>query len=114
MPFDPNLPAEHSDLSSAEMRSQLNGLHDLIVPGPPGPPGPEGPQGPQGDQGPAGPQGVPGEVTNAQLEGAIDGTAQNPANLSPLGMVADATYNPVQMQDIANRLDELLAVLKRV
>lgn len=30
MPFDPNLPADHSPLVSAEMRAQLNGLKALI------------------------------------------------------------------------------------
>jgi hypothetical protein len=29
--FDPNLPANHSPMSSAEMRGQLNALHDLIT-----------------------------------------------------------------------------------
>jgi hypothetical protein len=31
MPFDPSLPADHSPLSSAEMRAQLNALNDLIT-----------------------------------------------------------------------------------
>jgi hypothetical protein len=31
MPFDPALPADHSKLRSAEMRAQLNALHDLIT-----------------------------------------------------------------------------------
>ena len=30
MPFDPTLPADHSPLSSAEMRNQLNGLRDEL------------------------------------------------------------------------------------
>ncbi|MBL9155556.1 MAG: hypothetical protein JNK37_23970 [Verrucomicrobiales bacterium] len=33
MPYDPNLPAEGSPLVSAEMRGQLQGLHDLIQTG---------------------------------------------------------------------------------
>jgi hypothetical protein len=48
MPYDPNLPANNSPNSSAEMRSQLQGLQALIQPGPPGPEGPQGPAGPQG------------------------------------------------------------------
>jgi hypothetical protein len=31
MPFNPNLPAENSELKSAEMRSQFNALHDQIT-----------------------------------------------------------------------------------
>ncbi|MCG3149831.1 MAG: hypothetical protein PCFJNLEI_03296 [Verrucomicrobiae bacterium] len=36
MPFDPLLPVDHSELSSAEMRNQFTGLKDLIdnLPGP--------------------------------------------------------------------------------
>src|SRR5262245_38957129 len=30
MPYDPSLPANHSPLSSAEMRGQLNGLQENI------------------------------------------------------------------------------------
>jgi hypothetical protein len=33
MPYDPNLPAEGTPLASAEMRGQLQGLHDLIQTG---------------------------------------------------------------------------------
>ena len=31
MPFDPNLPAENSEMRSVEMRNQFNALHDLIA-----------------------------------------------------------------------------------
>ncbi len=48
MAFDPSLPADHSPLVSAEMRAQLNGLHDEILSIP------QGPQGSPGAQGPAG------------------------------------------------------------
>ena len=49
MPYDPNLPANNSPLSSAVMRGQLTSLKSLIdagVPGPKGPPGNDGPTGP--------------------------------------------------------------------
>jgi hypothetical protein len=54
MAFDPNLPANNSQVSSAELRSQFTGLKALIdaVPaGPQGPPGPAGPAGPAGQPG---------------------------------------------------------------
>ena len=31
MPFDPNLPAENSEMRSAEMRNQFNDLNDRLV-----------------------------------------------------------------------------------
>lgn len=45
MPFDPALPANGSPLVSAEMRTQLNGLKDLIDAIPAGPPGQNGSDG---------------------------------------------------------------------
>ena len=74
--------------------------------GPPGPEGPQGPQGPQGPEGPAGaqgasgeagavgpqgpegqqgPQGPTGDVSAAQLNDAIAGTARNPTASGPFG-----------------------------
>ena len=46
MPFDPTKPANNSDLSSQEIRNQLNGLKSLIDAVPAGPAGPAGPVGP--------------------------------------------------------------------
>ncbi len=61
MAFDPALPLPDSEIESAELRSQFNGLKTLIDAVPAGPAGPEGPQGPQGEPGPAGdPGGPPG------------------------------------------------------
>ena len=209
--FNPALPATGSPNSSAEMRSQLTGLHDEILAIPQGPPGPQGdagpvgpkgdpgtvglpgpqgpsgndgaqgpqgiqgadgppgPQGPQGlpfgstlvdgvttlpagdpatagtsfdgtnvhftfgiprgatgadgvqgirgPQGDAGPQGPPGEVTNAALASAIATAvadcARNPAAVAALGITATTTYDPAQLQAVSDKLDELLAALKR-
>jgi hypothetical protein len=132
MPFDPTQPASGSPLSSAAMRAQLNGLHDEIatIPvgpqgpeeptGPEGPPGPPGSQGPQGDpggppgpQGPPGEPGAPGEVTQAQLAAAIGDTARNPTSVASLGLTADGSYDPAQLQAVADKLDELLAATIR-
>lgn len=61
-----------------------------------------------------GPQGPPGEVTTAQLSTAIATTAQNPSAVTSLSQAADSTYNPTQMQQVIDKLDELLAAVKRV
>ena len=142
MPYDPTLPLENTDIDAAEMRSQLQGLRDLIdtipvgpqgpqgqdgatgPPGPPGdigptgvdgpmgPPGPAGAAGSPGPEGPPGPQGPVGEVSQAQLDAAIAGAALNPVSVTGLAQTADGTYNPTQMQDVLNKLDELIAALK--
>lgn len=65
---------------------------------------------PRGD---TGAQGPPGEVTSAQLTTAIATTAQNPAGVSPLSQTADGTYNPTQMQQVMDKLDELLTATQR-
>ena len=108
MPYNPTLPLDDSLMVAGEMRSQFAGLKTLIdqvpagPPGPRGPAGPEGPagadgamgpqgaEGPQGAQGPDGPEGPegpsggpPGEVSLAQLETAISGTALNPNTVEP-------------------------------
>jgi hypothetical protein len=64
-------------------------------------------------QGEPGIQGPPGEVTDAQLTSAIATSAQNPLSMSSLGILADPNYNPAQIQQMADKFDELLAVLKR-
>lgn len=102
MPFDPTQPAPGSPLSSQVMRNQLLALRTEITTIPQGPPGP------QGDPGP------PGEVTQATLDATIAGTAMNPSNVEPLGFTADSNYDPNQLQTIINKLDDLLAAVKRV
>lgn len=70
MPFDPALPLTDSDIESAELRGQFNGLAELIAAIPAGPPGPEGPQGPEGPSGgPPGPQGPQGPQGPAGPDG---------------------------------------------
>ena len=66
------------------------------------------PRGAEGTQGP------PGEVTTGQLDAAIATTATNPASVNPLSQTADPTYNPAQMQQVIDKLDEFLWVSKRV
>jgi hypothetical protein len=60
MAFDPTLPLTGSEVSSAELRNQFNGLKDCIDAVPAGPPGPPGPAGANGNDGANGADGAPG------------------------------------------------------
>ena len=70
-----------------------------------------------GPTGPQGPQGPPGEVTQAELANAeLNMLSQSSANsngVNTLGQTADGTYSASQMQDVINKLDELLNALRR-
>ena len=79
--------------------------------GPQGPDGPEGPSG--GPPGPEGPQGPPGEVTLQQLTDEIATTALNPTTVAPLTFTPDPDYNPAQLQETIDKLNELLTTLTR-
>lgn len=82
-----------------------------------GPPGPEGPVGPTGPPGPSGPQGPPGEVTQTDLNNAVLNMLSQSSNISngvsTLGLTADSTYNPSQLQEVINKIDELINALRR-
>jgi hypothetical protein len=81
---------------------------------PGGPPGPEGPAGPQG---PVGPQGPPGEVTQTDLnntaQSLLSQSSANSNGVNTLGLTADGTYNQSQIQDLINKVDELINALRR-
>jgi hypothetical protein len=82
--------------------------------GPQGPAGdPGGPQGPPGADGIDGAEGPPGEVSNADLTNAINGTSANTNAVATLGMGADGGYNQSQMQDLINKVDELITAMRR-
>ena len=89
MPFDPTKPANNSPASSAEMRSQLTSLNADIQT----------------------------RMTAAQvvsdITAAIAGTSNNSNSVSTLGQGADGSYNQSQMQDVLNKLDELINALRR-
>ncbi len=68
---------------------------------------------PRGSDGSAGSQGMPGEVSNAQLTSAISGTSNNTNGVGTLVQNADSSYNPQQMQDVLNKMDELILSLRR-
>ncbi len=85
--------------------------------GPQGEQGIQGQQGNQGSDGNTGPQGVqgpPGEVSLAQLNEAISATARNPSAVQPLAMVVSDPPTQAEVQQIANKVDELLAALQRL
>jgi hypothetical protein len=89
--------------------------------GEPGPGGPPGETGGAGPQGPAGPQGEPGEVTAAQLTEGMNTATQNAlafssANTNAVPLLNITVSDPptqVEMQAIANKLDELILALRR-
>lgn len=62
---------------------------------------------PQGETGPM------GEVSSSDLNNAISGTSNNSNSVSTLGQGADGSYNQSQMQDVLNKLDELINALRR-
>ncbi|MFN0077397.1 MAG: hypothetical protein ACKVY0_13075 [Prosthecobacter sp.] len=68
---------------------------------------------PRGQEGQAGQQGAPGEVTNAQLTTAINGTSNLSNMVSTLGMTVSDPPTQGEMQQIVNKLDELILALRR-
>lgn len=65
---------------------------------------------------PRGADGAPGangEVSAAALAAEITTTSHNSNSVSTLGQSADISYNPTQMQDLINKLDELITALRR-
>jgi len=63
--------------------------------------------GADGDQGP------PGEVSNADLASAISGTSNNSNAVATLGQSTDPNYQQSQIQDLINKVDELINALRR-
>jgi len=89
MPYDPTKPAENSPLSSAEMREQLNALNDDTQT----------------------------RATIAQMvmgdNNVLSQSSANSNSVGQLGQSADGVYNQSQIQDIMNKIDELINVLRR-
>jgi hypothetical protein len=53
------------------------------------------------------------EVSSADLSNAISGTSNNSNGVSTMGIAADGSYNPGQIQDLINKVDELINALRR-
>ena len=71
------------------------------------------PRGFDGAPGIDGDPGTPGEVTQAALDNAIAGTSANSNAVMQLNQSADPNYNPTQIQDLINKVDELIGMLRR-
>ena len=73
--------------------------------------------GPAGDQGPQGEQGPQGDVSASDMENAINnalgGTSNNSNSVAQLEMTVSDPPTQSEMQTIANKLDELIAALRR-
>lgn len=134
MPYDPNLPQPDTLADANQMRAQLSGLKDLIdaVPAitsaqvdavntlPAGEPATVAvsisggvlhltfglPQGADGGEGP------PGEVTAQDLADGLETRSHAVHGVAPLALTAEGEYSPTQLQDVANKVDEMLNVMK--
>jgi len=87
-PFDLTKPANNSPASSAEMRSQLTSLNADIQ------------------------QRATFNDLNV-IANALAQTSNNSNGVSTLGIGADGSYNQSQMQDLINKVDELINPLRR-
>lgn len=134
MSFDPNLPADDTEVEAPELRAQFNALKALIdaVPaGAPGPEGPQGPPGPQGDPGPQGPEGtgLPGpqgetgppgpqgpppdsDTVMTAVGTALAGTALNPT-LTPLSLTISDPPTQAEVQSVLDLVNTLIGQLRR-
>lgn len=85
MPFDPNIPQENTLIDAVQMREQLNALNDDIQ----------------------------SRATQADLTNALASTSSNSNSVNTFGQGADGNYNQGQMQDLINKVDELINALRR-
>jgi hypothetical protein len=110
MPYDPNLPQAGTEIEAVQMRSQLNGLKDLIdailtvnatavdstTTLPPGSPA-------QANVSVVGDT-LQGEVTQAALDAAILGTS---ANTNAIGTL-DTVFSDPAMEEIRAKINEMI------
>ncbi|MEK0449508.1 MAG: hypothetical protein RL088_1776 [Verrucomicrobiota bacterium] len=143
MPFDPTIPADGAFATGAALRGQFNALKALIDAIPAGPPGPQGPvfasvqigsvtTGAPGSAASASvntfgnnveisftiPEGQPGsgvtiiDVNNA-IANEIASTARNPSTVSDLSLLPSPTPTQSDLLAVIDKLNELLAALRR-
>ncbi|MBE2284014.1 MAG: hypothetical protein IAE77_11205 [Prosthecobacter sp.] len=78
---------------------------------------PQGHDGPTGADGPQGPAGPPGEVTGAELADAIAdtvaGSSANSNSVDFLGSSAPPDYDAAVMQEVIDKVNELIGALRR-
>ncbi|MBL9177620.1 MAG: hypothetical protein JNM65_06125 [Verrucomicrobiaceae bacterium] len=65
---------------------------------------------PRDGDGMPGPQ---GEVTNTQLQAAIDGSSANSNSVTMLSFGANPSYDSAQMQEVIAKINELISALRR-
>ena len=87
--FDPTYPPTNAEIESAPLRAQFNALNDDIQ------------------------TRSTVNLMNATVASAVGGTSSNSNSVGQLGMSADGSYNQGQMQDVMNKLDELINALRR-
>ena len=85
MPFDPSLPLANSPVSSAELRNQFTGLQTNIQ----------------------------ARAYEDDCVGRLAMTARNPTVVEGMGMIVSDPPTRAEVQAVADKLDELLAGLKR-
>jgi len=71
------------------------------------------PCGNDGSQGKDGAQGPPGEVTLDQLANVINGSSANSNSVGTLGLGVNDPPSGADLQQVVNKLDELILVLRR-
>ena len=140
--FDPTLPQENTPVDAVQMRGQFNSLKALIdamasvnaavvdevTTLPPGDPATVTLNVvantlhftfgiPQGNDGQQGPQGLPGEVSQADLSNAMLNTlsecSNNSNGVGSIAMNVDPDYSQNQVQQIVDKLEELIQALRR-
>lgn len=89
MSFDPTKPANNSPNSSAEMRSQLTSLNADIQ------------------------QRATFNDLNNAIANALQQTSNNSNGVSTMGQSADGSYQQWQMQQVMDKIDELIHALRR-
>ncbi len=105
--FDPNLPQEGTPLDAVQMRNQLNGLKALIDAIPI-------PATAQVDGTTTLPPGASGEVTFAALSTELtNNTSANSNGVGTLGFFANDPPNQSDVQQIIDKVDELINALRR-
>lgn len=77
------------------------------------PSGSDGQPVPEGPAGPTGPTGSPGEVTQAQLDSAIAGTASNTIAIATLDIRISDPPTQSEVQQVLAKLNELIVALRR-
>ena len=87
--FDPTYPPTNAEIESAPLRAQFNALNDDIQ------------------------TRSTVNLMNATVASAVSGTSSNSNSVATLDMSADSSYSQGQLQDVCNKLDELIAALRR-